>query len=179
MVRHAHHALSLPKGEVRGPRSDQRCQTPNSRLRTSDSGLRTTAAGVFVITPSRGLQLPDFPLTAPVLDEFARVGIDSGNAAYRKPLEATARLVADLAGTRTEAVLLGSIATGKYVDVLLDLFGDRLLFPGDFVGRGDMSRGGLMLRCVRAGEELPYVPVRGAIRHGARPPRLGPLPRRD
>ena len=47
---------------------------------------------------------------------------------------------------------------------------------GDFVGRGDMSRGGLMLRAVDAKAELTYVPVKGAVRHGTRPPKL--LPRR-
>jgi len=38
-----------------------------------------------------------------------------------------------------------------------------------------MSRGGLLLRCMRAGEELEYVPVEGAIRHGPRPPKLAPI----
>jgi len=74
-------------------------------------------------------------------------------------------------------VLLGSIASGKYVDVLHAIFGARLLFPSDFVGRGDMSRGGLMLRCASSGDELPYVPVAGAVRHGVRPPRLDPSTR--
>jgi hypothetical protein len=58
-------------------------------------------------------------------------------------------------------------------------FGDRLLFPMEFVGRGDMSRGGLMLRCAAAGQQLTYVPVAGAVRHGQRPPKLAPLPRRS
>jgi hypothetical protein len=58
------------------------------------------------------------------------------------------------------------------VKVLLAIFRERLTFPADFVGRGDMSRGGLLLRCVRAGRELDYVPVAGAVRHGARPSRL-------
>jgi hypothetical protein len=61
---------------------------------------------------------------------------------------------------------------------LLDIFGERLLFPADFVGRGDMSRGGLMLRSASAGAELAYVSVEGAVRHGARPPKLAPLPRK-
>ena len=135
--------------------------------------------GVFVITPSRGLQVADYPVTADVLEDLARVQIDSANQAYRRPLEASARLVARLAGRRADVVLLGSIATGKYVDVLLEVFGDRLLFPADFVGRGDMSRGGLMLRCARAGQDLAYVPVQGAVRHGARPPKLEPLRRRS
>jgi hypothetical protein len=74
-------------------------------------------------------------------------------------------------------VLLGSIASAKYVDVLEPVFRSRLLFPSEFVGRGDMSRGGLLLRCVRAGLELTYGPVIGAVRTGVRPPRLAPLPR--
>jgi len=69
-------------------------------------------------------------------------------------------------------VLLGSIATGKYSDILMEIFEDRLFFPIEFVGRGDMSRGGLLLRRVREGRELEYQPVRGAIRRGKRPPKL-------
>ncbi len=76
-----------------------------------------------------------------------------------------------------DVVLLGSIASAKYVEVLTEVFGERLRFPIDFVGRGDMSRGGLLLRCASAGEELPYVTVLGAVRHGPRPPKLTPLKR--
>jgi hypothetical protein len=72
-------------------------------------------------------------------------------------------------------VLLGSVASGKYVDLLLPIFGRQLLFPHHFVGRGDMSRGGLMLRCVAAGLELDYVSIEGSPRHGPRPPRLQPM----
>ena len=64
----------------------------------------------------------------------------------------------------SEVVLLGSVATGKYVDVLLSVLGDRLRFPAEFAGRGDMSRGGLMLRKVDEGEELTYVPIAGSAR---------------
>ena len=78
-------------------------------------------------------------------------------------------------GAECEVVLLGSIASGKYVDLLMPIFGERLVFPPHFVGRGDMSRGGLMLRCVDAGLELDYVPLAGAVRHGQRPPKLAPL----
>ncbi|MGE5361431.1 MAG: hypothetical protein ACM3NQ_20630 [Bacteroidales bacterium] len=132
----------------------------------------------LVITPLLGLQPPDYPVTEALLRQFARVDIDAGNPAYRKPLEASAALVDEFAGPHATVVLLGSIATGKYVDVLLERFGERLLFPQEFVGRGDMSRGGLLLRAVRAGLELTYVPVKGAVRHGARPPKLPPIPRR-
>ena len=92
---------------------------------------------------------------------------------FRRPFE---RDIAALAlGETGNVVLLGSVATGKYVDSLMELLGDRLLFPGDFVGRGDMSRGGLMLRRAREGKELEYIPVAGAVRHGPRPPKLSRL----
>jgi|SRR5690242_3002601 len=143
----------------------------------------------FVITPSRGLLPIDQPITRDVLDEFACCDIDADNATYRRPLERDVRLLAsatlrDNRGngkTANQFVLLGSIASDKYVDVLLSHFGDRLYFPETFVGRGDMSRGGLMLRAASSREELVYAKIAGATRHGKRPPRLeklrAPLPR--
>ncbi len=129
------------------------------------------AAGVLVITSGRGLLPPSTRVTAEELRELARVPVDPRDPRYRGPLERDLhRLVA--AAPASEVVLLGSIASGKYVDVLLAALGERLLFPEAFVGRGDMSRGGLLLRCVDSGEELSYAPVAGAVRHGARPPRL-------
>jgi hypothetical protein len=133
--------------------------------------------GTLVITTSRGLMLPEEPVTLGDLREFAAVDLHHTNAAYRAPLERDTRLVAEAIGARCEVVLLGSVASDKYVAVLSEVFGARLRFPAAFVGRGDMSRGGLMLRCVRERRELDYVPVAGAIRHGARPPRLPRLPR--
>jgi hypothetical protein len=130
-------------------------------------------AGALVITPSRGLVPADITVTVDDLCEFADVPIDLREARYRAPLEASARaLVARTADA--DVVLLGSVASDKYVATLLDVFGERLLFPSAFVGRGDMSRGGLLLRQVDAGIELEYVPVHGATRRGARPPRLTP-----
>jgi hypothetical protein len=76
-----------------------------------------------------------------------------------------------------QIVLLGSIATPKYLEPLLDIFGSRLLFPSEFVGRGDMSRGGLMLRCARDGVELDYIPACSAVRRGRRPPKLPKAPK--
>jgi hypothetical protein len=131
--------------------------------------------GVLVITPGAGLRSADTHLTAEALRLFAQIEIDLANAAYRGPLVASARRVARAIGTEGDVVLLGSIATPKYVDLLLGIFGPRLLFPPAFVGRGDMSRGGLLLRQARAGVELEYAPVEGAVRHGQRPPRLEPL----
>jgi hypothetical protein len=135
------------------------------------------AAGVLVITQDAGLQPPSRPLTAAALRGAARVDIDAANPRYRRPLESSAAALAALLRPADEVVLLGSIASAKYVDVLTAIFGERLLFPLEFVGRGDMSRGGLLLRCVRAGLELTYAPVLGAVRTGSRPPRLPPLPR--
>jgi hypothetical protein len=134
--------------------------------------------GALVITPNEGLRSPDEPVTVARLKRFARGDIDEKKRSYRQPLLRDARLIAEAAGESCEIVLLGSVASGKYVDVLTKVFGERLLFPISFVGRGDMSRGGLMLRSSRSGAELDYVPVAGAVRHGPRPARLPPLPRR-
>ena len=133
------------------------------------------AGGVLVITPNAGLRAADTPVTRESFRWFAATDIDLRNAAYRQPMERSARALLDAVGPECEVVLLGSIASGKYVDLLLPVFGDRLMFPPHFVGRGDMSRGGLMLRCAAAGLELDYVPLTGAVRHGQRPPRLPPL----
>jgi hypothetical protein len=130
----------------------------------------------WVITPGAGLVEPERRITPPVLDAWARVRVDLEDRRYRGPLERDARALAARL-PEAEVVLLGSIASDKYVDLLLAIFDDRLLFPVDFVGRGDMSRGGLLLRSARSGTELPYGPVRGAVRHGPRPPRLPKLPR--
>jgi hypothetical protein len=131
------------------------------------------AGGVLIITPNAGLRAAETPITTESFHAFAETAIDAENAAYRVPMVRAARAVLEAIGPECEAVLLGSVASGKYVDVLLPVFGERLMFPADFVGRGDMSRGGLMLRSAASGAELAYVPVAGAVRHGPRPPRLG------
>lgn len=132
---------------------------------------------ILVITTERGLVPPETRITRDDLVAFARVDIAGGDERYRAPLR---RDVADLTARMspsTRVVLLGSIATGKYADVLLAALGERVLFPSAFVGRGDMSRGGLMLRHARSGVELDYAPVLGAARRGSRPPKLERLPR--
>jgi hypothetical protein len=131
-------------------------------------------SGVFVITPNRGLLEPSVRLTLNDLADLAKTTIDPCAEAFRKPLRLGAEALAEALGPRGEPVLLGSIATTKYIDVLLSAFQQELLFPAEFVGRGDMSRGGLLLRSVDAHRELAYVPVRGAVLRGARPPKLPP-----
>jgi hypothetical protein len=135
--------------------------------------------GAFVITASGGLVPPDTCVTLKRLREISSGNVDSTNAQYREPLERDARALAEVAGGNCEVVLLGSIATTKYVEPLLAVFGERLSVPAEFAGRGDMSRGGLMLRCVQTGEQLTYVPVLEAPRHGPKPPRLEPPVRRN
>ena len=131
-------------------------------------------AGVFVITPTDGLRPDDEPVDLARLRRFASVDIAGDDPRYREPLDRDARQLARRIGPAGEVVLLGSIATGKYVEPLLAVLGERLRFPADFVGRGDMSRGGLLLRSARAGTELAYVGVRDAVRRRPRPPRLPP-----
>jgi hypothetical protein len=131
-------------------------------------------AGVFVITPTDGLRPADEPVDVTRLRRFATVDIDGDDPRYREPLDRDARRLARRIGASGEVVLLGSIATGKYIEPLLAALGPRLRFPLDFVGRGDMSRGGLLLRCARAGTELTYVAVGEVVRRGPRPPRLPP-----
>jgi hypothetical protein len=137
--------------------------------------LPLTASGALVITPNAGLRAVETAVTVEALRNFAAVDIAANDPRYFKPLVSSARTLAEEIGPDCEVVLLGSIASTKYVEILINVFGERLLFPIEFVGRGDMSRGGLLLRCVRAGEELSYVPVKGAVRHGPRPPRLAPI----
>jgi hypothetical protein len=129
---------------------------------------------VLVITPTRGLIAAATPIGLRDLREFAEVDIDEDDPRYRRPLERDARRLVRQLTAECDVVLLGSVATGKYVSVLLDILHDRLRFPAEFVGRGDMSRGGLMLRCAVDRTELDYIPVHGAIRKGKRPPKLEP-----
>lgn len=133
--------------------------------------------GTLVITPGAGLVSADFLITVETLGEMALVDVDDQNPNFRDPLQRDARNIFDQAGPDCQFVLLGSVATAKYVDPLLDVFGDRLVFPSDFAGRGDMSRGGLLLRSAKSGVELAYAAVATAARHGPRPPRLPKLPR--
>ena len=133
-----------------------------------------TGGAAFVITPNRGLLPVDHPIGVEDLRGFAEVDIHEDDPRYREPLLRDVKKLKKVLPRAAQVVLLGSIATGKYVDVLLENFGNRLVFPSDFVGRGDMSRGGLLLRCAVDGSELNYIPVAGAVRHGKRPPKLEP-----
>ncbi len=126
--------------------------------------------GALVITSDRGLLPPGAPVTRADLLECAAVPVDLGDARYREPLERDVAALAHALPPDCDVVLLGSVATGKYFDLLVARLGERLRFPADFVGRGDMSRGALMLEAARRGTELPYVQAAGAFRTGPRAP---------
>jgi hypothetical protein len=134
--------------------------------------------GALVITSSGGLVSPDEIMTLERLQEISSGNLDPTDRRYRMPLERDAQSLARICAKSCQIVLLGSIATPKYVEPLLTVFGEQLMFPAEFIGRGDMSRGGLMLRCVQSGEPLTYISFPGATRHGPKPPKLAPLPRR-
>ena len=129
-------------------------------------------AGAQVITTNRGLLDAETPVGLDDLRAFGGVDIRPDELRYRTPLVRDLERLAGSPGL--ELVLLGSVATGKYVDVLLDVVGERLLFPTEFVGRGDMSRGALLLRAARERTELAYEPVATAVRRGARRGKAGP-----
>jgi hypothetical protein len=132
----------------------------------------TTFGRAFVITPGRGLLPADVLIRLEDLRQMASVPVDEAVPAFRDPLVRDAARLRQGIAAEDRVVLLGSVATDKYVGPVLDVFGDRLLFPATFAGRGDMSRGGLLLRCARTGVQLDCVPVRGAVRHGPKPPKL-------
>ena len=109
--------------------------------------------------------------------KFAATDVSADDPSYRVPLDRDAAALASRLSADATVVLLGSVATGKYVDVLAPWFGDQLHFPVPFIGRGDMSRGGLLLRSVAAGKQLDYEPLRTGVRlRGARPPKLESRP---
>jgi hypothetical protein len=130
---------------------------------------------IRIITSDRGLVPPELAVTVADLTAMAASAIDAANGGYTAPFQRDAAGLAESLGPADRVILLGSIATGKYADLLRPVLADRLVFPSQFVGRGDMSRGGLLLRAMDAGVELDYMPiVSGESRRGKRPPRLEP-----
>ena len=124
--------------------------------------------GAFVISPGRGLIEPDTPVSLADLAAFARVPVDLANPEYTEPLREDVARLGTRVGDDARVVLLGSIATDKYLGVLKSLLGNRLCFPEQFIGMGDMSRGAMLLRAAKAGEELRYVAAGGMRRRGSK-----------
>ena len=123
-----------------------------------------TPDGVFIIAPGFGLVPYDWRITEERMKVMSKTDVDVRVRKYRKPLERDTAALANAIGADAEVVLLGSVASGKYVDILLPYLGHRLRFPAAFAGMGDMARGGLLLRAVRANRELEYTTL-DAPRH--------------
>lgn len=121
-------------------------------------------SGILVITAGRGLVDPETPVTLDDLRKLAEVPVDLSDPRYRSPLEGDVTHLADALPVDAEVVLLGSVATGKYVELLAPLLGSRLRYPEAFVGMGDMQRGSIMLKAAAAGEELRYAPLDAVVR---------------
>jgi len=113
--------------------------------------------GIQVIVPGLGLVPASAPIDLAGLRAVARVPVDPGNRRFTTPLRRDAARLAEQLRPGDAAVLLGSIATPKYLEPLHDVLGSRLRVPQEFIGRGDMSRGALMLRCAAEGRELTYI----------------------
>ena len=170
LARRVHSSAGAPIGEVFSFLSGLYFR---GKLAYARRFARETGA-IRIITSDRGLVSPELSVTLEDLAAMAASAIDAANPGYRSPFaEDAGRLAASL-GPGDRVILLGSIATGKYADVLQDGLADRLAFPAEFIGRGDMSRGGLLLRAADAGTELDYIPFSGGSRRGRRPPRLAP-----
>lgn len=132
--------------------------------------------GIYVIAPGFGLVPQDWAITQERMKKLRVTPVDTAKRTYTRPLREHAGAIASAIGSEPEAevVLLGSVASGKYVDILWPLFGEQLRFPAAFAGLGDMARGGLMLRAARAGRELEYTTL-DAPRHRA-PGTSGKMP---
>lgn len=122
--------------------------------------------GIHVITMTDGLVSPDATIAVGDLERYARCA--EGTAAAVATLERTAGTLSQRIGSDAEVVLLGSVSTGKYTDLLAPIFGERLLFPRDVLHIGQLARGALFLRHARDGQELEYVPVSEIVRAGRR-----------
>lgn len=130
----------------------------------------------LVMTAGGGLCALDEQVDAARIRGWANVSIHQTNPHFTAPLIRHASALLEQHSASTRFVLLGSIATDKYVEPLREVFAERLLFPSDFVGRGDMSRGALLLEAARTERELAYAALPGAALHGPRAPRLSRRP---
>lgn len=140
---HLHELPLLPR---------QACVCPHLRSPTPTNGT-----GILIITPTAGLLPHDAMVRISRLRGFRHVPINVTNMLYRYALLRALRKLAVEIGTHCEVVLLGSIGSGKYLDVLVRVFAAQLRVPTEFIGRGDMSRGALLLRSVKENRELDYL----------------------
>jgi len=120
------------------------------------------APSSFVMTAGGGLCRLDEAVTLQRLKGWQNVTVSADNPHFTAPLLRHASELLAAYEDRARFVLLGSVASRKYVQPLREVFGESLLYPEAFAGLGDMSRGTMMLRAASEGRELTYVPlVRG------------------
>jgi hypothetical protein len=117
---------------------------------------QTFGSAALVMTAGGGLCLLDERVTLARLQGWSSMSIKHDNPHFTAPLVRQATALLESSSERARFVLLGSVASPKYTVPLLEVFGQRLLFPVDFAGRGDMSRGSLLLNAVRDSRELAY-----------------------
>ena len=122
---------------------------------------------VYIMSAGGGLCTPEEAVSLERLQGWAKVSIHHDNPHFTAPLIRHANALLELSPPGTRFVLLGSVASDKYVQPLLEVFGPALLFPQAFAGLGDMSRGALLLRAVRDRRELTYAQVAAAERRRA------------
>lgn len=122
-----------------------------------------------VITAGYGLVPFGWLLDPERIRKLRRTEVSLDCRAYVQPLKKSCLELASHLTESDEVVLLGSVATGKYLEILLPIFGERLRFPRAFVGTGDMRRGSMMLHAARDGVELEYVDC-SHVRSTAAPP---------
>lgn len=129
------------------------------RFARPPDGVAWLRSGVLVITHNRGLVAADARITAAHLDAFADTSIGVDVPEFRRALERDARTLRDAIAPTAEVVLLGSLATPKYLAPLGSVLGDQLVVPSALYGLGDKARGALLLRAAASGEELLYEPA--------------------
>lgn len=122
----------------------------------ADTGCQETHP-VLIITSTVGLLPPHASLNSRDLRAMAEVPIHQACERYRNSFERDLEALAGRLARNDRIVLLGSVATPKYLEPMLKVLQHRLIIPAAFVGIGDMSRGALLLRAVREGKQLDYV----------------------
>ena len=114
--------------------------------------------GIHVVTFTHGLLDPETMVDPDMLRLFRAAGTSEPGGMQREQLEASARELARALGdTECDVILLGSVHSTKYTEILEPIFGERLRVPRDLVRRGHLQRGGLLLECVQSRRELDYI----------------------
>ena len=163
LARQLHSAEGAPLGETFSFVSGLYFRGKLAYARTFGKPIAARPAA-FIISAGGGLCELDERVHATRLLAWASVSIDEQNPHFVVPLVRHTSALLDAYPESARFVLLGSLASNKYVAPLLDVLGERALFPSLFLGMGDMQRGARLLEAARQGRELAYEPLSGARR---------------